>query len=203
MEQVHRDAIGRALTNAALFYDRPDLDRPKISAMISVIAEAFPEANGPKILQALAAYRADPKNTVFPSPAKLQPYLRPVANDESTAIEAVNRILTAVNKFGYPNATEARAFVGEAGWNVVRDYGGWEILCQNLGVELSEQTFRAQARESIKAKINLQRAGLLGQPLALPGGSAPLAIAAPDETPSIEGQARVIDLVTSAAKDIP
>lgn len=195
LNQDERDSIGRALTNAALFYDRPDIDRAKVSALITILAESFPEANGERILAALASYRADQKNTTFPAPAKLQPYLRPVATDEAQAIESVNRIMLAITKFGYTRGPEARAFVGELGWSVVKDYGGWETFCQNMGVELSEQTFRAQARDSLKSKINLQRAGLLGTPLALPGSEQPAALEAPSQD--------VARLISSTVREVP
>jgi len=120
------------------------------------------------------AYRSIRKGRrQIPLPADVFDALKPEAAPEAQAIESVNRILLAINRFGYPNPTEAKEFIGELGWLVVKDYGGWDSLCANMGVEYSEQTFRAQARESIKSKMNLAKAGVLNQPIGLPGSSDP------------------------------
>lgn len=163
---------------------------PMVLEMYVEDLEAFDEV---AVISAYRSYRKDPKNKFFPLPAQIIEIMSPQASDEAQAIESVNRIILAITKFGYPNPDEAKEFIGDMGWLVVRDYGGWESLCQNMGVEYSEQTFRAQARDSIKSKINLSKAGMLGTPLALPTS----------EKESLNAPTDIQKLIGSTMKEFP
>lgn len=158
MNQTERDEIGKALSRAAVFYDRTDLDKQKISMMIDVIEDAYPEAGTVQILSAIKSYRDDQKNSFFPAPAKLAPYLRPTISKESQAQEIASRIIESVPKFGYTKTGYhlAKDYIGSIGWVVVQRFGGWQPLCEDLGSKIQITTFLAQAREIIKSQLEIQ-----------------------------------------------
>lgn len=166
MTQKQRDDLAVIITEAAFFYDR-EMDRVFVMRMIQTLQNNFPDKSFPDFASAFASYRKDPTNLVFPSPARLATFLRPVASEEAMANEAVSRIIHAVHRFGYSNGSDAMEYIGTLGWLAVRDHGGWSNLCHQLGADLSETMFRAQAREAIKAKVNLEKAGIHGKPIEL------------------------------------
>lgn len=121
-----------------------------------------------QIEAAFARYRRDPKNKFAPMPAQIRELIIPTPSDDTNAREAVSRIQEAVGKFGSWRGDEARPYVGELGWGIVKRMGGWGHLCENLGTTLDALTFQAQARELAKSHMELSRAGALGQAPALP-----------------------------------
>jgi hypothetical protein len=157
--QSERDAIGLQLTKAAVFYDRADFDKSRISIMISVLEEEFGDVGAQKILDSIVEYRRDPKNKVFPSASALQGYLRPVVSTDAQAQEIAGRITESISKFGYTGGAQAKAFIGEIGWSVVQRFGGWAEICRDHGVNIQPGQFFAQTRDMIKAKIEINKAG--------------------------------------------
>lgn len=172
-----------------------EYQRTMNAQLLAIYLEDFKNFDEDQVINAFRQYRKDSKNNFFPRPAQIIELIQPTASPEAQAIESVNRILLAINRFGYPNPTEAKEFIGELGWLVVKDYGGWDSLCANMGVEYSEQTFRAQARDSIKSKMNLAKAGVLNQPIGLTGREETKSLNAP--------QGGIAGLISSTVKEIP
>ncbi len=108
---------------------------------------------------AIDTYRRTDKFGRMPTVAQLIEVARPTANAKDLARVTALRIREAVTKFGWPNPTEAHLFIGNAGWRVVERFGGWRYICENLGLDLQETTFLAQARDVLESDINLGRAG--------------------------------------------
>lgn len=84
--------------------------------------------------------------THFPLPAHIRQKIVPVIDDKDNALDAVNRVISAVSKYGYTNPLSAREFIGELGWETVTRFGGWKGLCEHLNGE-NEGVLRAQLRE--------------------------------------------------------
>jgi hypothetical protein len=84
--------------------------------------------------------------THFPLPAHIRQKINPTINERDDSIDAVNRIISAVSKFGRNNNDRAREWIGELGWETCKRFGGWEILCEVLNFD-NEGTIRAQLRE--------------------------------------------------------
>jgi hypothetical protein len=107
----------------------------------------------------------------FPSIKTIRERIIPAADAESDAIEASNRIVQALSKFGGVNAdlncNEAKLFIGELGWLIVERQGGWPSMCERI---LASQipTLKAQWRELGKALYERARRGTLNTPPALP-----------------------------------
>lgn len=94
-------------------------------------------------------YRRNPKNKTFPLPAQIREILRPELSisPEAKAREIAARISGAIVRFGYPNPSGARSFIGEDGWAIVERQGGWSYLCENMGVNVDPGTYQAQTRD--------------------------------------------------------
>lgn len=96
----------------------------------------------------------------FPSIGDLIRLIRPVQDDSDLAIEAANRVVEAMTKFGWNNPGDAQKFLGEIGWYVVNRNGGWKALCENVQSR-DIQIYRAQFRELALSAIRRHRLGLL------------------------------------------
>jgi len=108
----------------------------------------------------------------FPSIADIRNLIVPEPGPEVEAIEAANRIVEALSRFGGCNADvnepRAREFVGELGWLVVQRHGGWVNLVES-GIAADQiPTLKAQWRELAKALWARAKAGRIHQPPTLP-----------------------------------
>lgn len=167
MNQESRNSLGKKIAESAIYYGKLDLSKEQLSMMIDVIAQHFESEGYEKILSAIDRYVLDPKNKFFFSPATLRPYLFPELSTETKSIEVASRLTSAVRKFGYSNPGEARAYIGELGWKIVERNGGWQPLCENLGVSIPVTTFQAQARETAKALIETAGLGEFDKPIGI------------------------------------
>jgi hypothetical protein len=155
MSPFERDIIGKALVSAAIFYDRSDFDKSKISLMISVLEKHFSECTAQEICRAIEKYISNPKNTIFPSPSRLQENLRNKVSNEDRALEIASRIRESVVRYGYCNQEAAKNHIGEVGWHVVTRFGGWTRICEDLGVKINIDTFYAQCRDLTRSQLNI------------------------------------------------
>lgn len=153
MTQQERDLLGKALMKSAIFYGKNDFNIAQASLMIDILIENFPHANAFNFLKALDRYKSDHKNTIFPVPARLAPYLKPSISIDDQAKEITSKIIEAISSIGYSNFKGAEAHFGKVGMDVVRRFGGWQYLCQNHGVTIDPGQFFAQCRELVKTRL--------------------------------------------------
>ena len=66
--------------------------------------------------------------TFFPKPAVIRSKV--FGSDQDAALEASNKIVEAMGRFGWTNSEQAREFMGEVAWDVVKREGGWTALCE-------------------------------------------------------------------------
>ena len=123
--------------------------------VLAMYAHDLREFSYEEIERAFEIYRDDPANKFPPMPAALKKILRPQIDPHSIANDVASKVHGAVSKFGWNQPQAARAHIGEIGWEVVREYGGWEYICQHLGLALDIGTFRAQVRETVKARVTI------------------------------------------------
>lgn len=139
---------------------------------LQLYADLLSDIPFPVLTEAARAIMRDPNIRQFPLPAQIREKAMPGANPEHEAIEAVNRIVEAMNRFGWPDPTGARAFIGELGWMVVERSGGWSLLCE--GVTMDQlPSYRAQWRELAKALYGRAQRGDTEPPTIGPGGRDP------------------------------
>lgn len=78
-----------------------------------------------------AFVRASAELTEWPPPAAIIRFCRGIdKTDEEIGQEVSSRIEGAITRFGYSNPERAKEFIGNIGWEVVRQCGGWSRLCE-------------------------------------------------------------------------
>lgn len=80
-----------------------------------------------------------------------------VPDDDLVARDISGKIIRAITKIGWANPKEAKAYIGDLGWQVVELQGGWHIVCDVTNDQLP--TMQAQWRELAKAQIMKARCG--------------------------------------------
>lgn len=149
-----RKIFGTTLVLTAKLYDR-DLDRDVARLVIGDLQDLdFQEC-----LNALDAFRKNPKNKTWPRAADIRSMVKQELDDETKGRLAAARALEAVSKFGYSNPVEAKEYIGELGWKAIQRFGGWTYVCENLGVDINITSFQAQIRD---IAIATQKAAFLG-----------------------------------------
>lgn len=138
-------------------------------AVVVMYAEDLADLDFATVSAALRAYRANPKNRTMPLPAQIREMLEPQVDPESAAREIAARITAAIPKFGWCNSQEARAYIGEVGWQVVLDQGGWMHICQHHGLEIDPSVFQAQARDLAKSRL-VHNPQAMAKVIGLPSG---------------------------------
>ena len=113
----------------------------------------------------------------FPAIRTIRERIEPMPDRDSEAVEASNRIVQALGKFGGVNADlnapAAKAFIGELGWYVVQREGGWATLCERVrDPELPH--YKAQWRELAKSAYTRGAQGRVDEPPRLPTGPSGL-----------------------------
>lgn len=117
--------------------------------VLRLYAEDVSDLPFDSVMNSMNEYRKNPKNRQMPMPAQIRDMIVRVETPEEKAREIAARIEGAIVKFGYPNGQEARAYIGEEGWEVVTRYGGWGHLCENHGLTISPAAFHAQVRDQL------------------------------------------------------
>lgn len=121
--------------------------------VLKLYAEDLAEHPYDDVFRALNAYRKDPKNRTVPLPSQIIAICRPDVDPLAYGREVAGRIVKAIGLFGWPQPANARAFIGEEGWRVVEERGGWMTFCQQHGVEIDPNAFAAQARDRIADQV--------------------------------------------------
>ena len=165
MDQFERDRLAGVIGDVATLYGK-SMTRPEISNYINAMVKFIPDSFE-NYMKAFDEYTKDIRNKYFPAPASLTPYLRKSQSSDGIANEVSSRIRSAISKFGWPSPAAAREYIGELGWEVVKRSGGWQHLCENLGVTLQPLTFHAQARDLAKSLHESAALGVYDQPIQI------------------------------------
>lgn len=139
-----RKMVQKILVTMADFYSR------KISAdAISLISDALSDLDGQQVITALKKYMTGADSKFFPLPGQIRAMISPEASGDQLALEAANKIIEAMGKFGWTNPEKAREFMGPLAWEVVVRDGGWVSLCERTKND-DLPILRAQWRELAK-----------------------------------------------------
>lgn len=133
---------------------------------VTMYAEDLMVLSPEQLVTAIKIYRNDPSNKFFPLPSQLIGIITPTVTAIDRGRIVAGRIMTAIRRFGYMNVSEARAFIGELGWEVVKLQGGWKSLC-----ELSSEAIKAEQPRWRDMAVTLDtqaKLGTLDQAPALP-----------------------------------
>lgn len=162
MTPNEKNEIGKLYSTTCKAFDKI-LDHDVLRMQI----EDLCDLNFHDVVSALNQYRRNPKNTQWPRANKIREIVNPNQSVEGMANEAASRIRSAISKFGWPNPTDAKAYIGDLGWLIVERSGGWQYLCENHGIDLNPLTFHAQARDQAKAISESSNAGNFDKPVMI------------------------------------
>lgn len=111
-------------------------------------------------------YIDNPKNEYFPRPiSKLIALVKSPIQGDDFAVEIASRVVEAVSRYGWSDQKSAYTYIGSYGIMAVERFGGWLYICENLGVDLSVNSFQAQAREMIKSNLRINTSNAQLAPL--------------------------------------
>lgn len=164
MTQKERSQVAELWLTVAAMYGR-DISRGAMTLMLDSIADL----DSHKVLGVLSNWVRSARNKTHPLPGDIRELVNPQLSAEAKANEAATRIRAAIVKFGWAQGAEAKEWIGELGWGVVKRTGGWSYLCENHGLTLDPLTFHAQAREIAKSMIEQKKLGVFDQPVNLEG----------------------------------
>lgn len=155
-------SVKKYLVGLSVYYNK-QLDPMSLEMM----AEDLQALTFTEFQEAIKKYRMNPKNTQFPLPAALVAIIKPQENDLDVARTIANKIWDGIGKFGYTGAERAKEALGELGWEVVQQMGGWVSICQCASGD-QRGIFVAQARELADSIMRLSKAGKLNHKFELP-----------------------------------
>lgn len=89
-------------------------------------------------------------NAPFPSPRDIVEIID--GDTEDSADSIANRMVGAIAKFGSYDPKGARAYMGEDGWKVIQDSGGWSTLCQTMRSDQTP-TYRSQWKKILESEL--------------------------------------------------
>lgn len=104
----------------------------------------------PRLQHAFDQYMKDPRNKTAPLPAQIRALADPSQNPEHEITATVTRVISSVSRFGSYNGEKARMYIGEVGWQCVRDLGGWRRICESLGDKIPVGIFTAALRRQLE-----------------------------------------------------
>lgn len=153
--QHEKNKIAEEWLYIAMLYEK-ELPAHFLNKMIDEIKDLSAD----NVLKALKAFRTNNKNKTWPRPSDIRALINPSLSVETQANQIARMIPEAISKFGWPNPDEAKAYIGEIGWQIVQSKGGWVDVCNYHGNEWDVGTFHAQARDTAKSIIEASALGL-------------------------------------------
>lgn len=125
MNQQEKKQLKALMVTTSLYYGREIND-----AVILMQVQDLEDLPFAEVAKAFNDYRKNPSNKGAPLPAMIRAMLCPEMSADQLALEASNKIIEAMARFGWTNLDKAREFMGEIAWGVVVREGGWAQLCE-------------------------------------------------------------------------
>lgn len=159
--------VGEKKTLMMLFSQYAEIFNRNLSAQtLATLVESLVDLPYSQVYSTLSDWLKS--NQAFPMPAQIREIICPGVTGKDEAIDAVNRIMSAISSCGYNNPDRAKEKVGELGWAAVQRFGGWSQLCQSVTSYDIEPTIRAQLRELITVLHKKSLRGDMDIPPPLP-----------------------------------
>ncbi len=164
--------------------------RPVSDIVLKMYADDLNDLPFDLVMRALESYRLDPKNRTLPIPAQIRAILNPNIEERSFSVLLARSLMKACathqeawttgfwsEKGNYFEDDKGNLFwtwkeaiiseCGEISYDVVRNRGGWERLCESYW-EMDEGQFLAQLRDDIQSLLNLKKSGVQLNQIAAP-----------------------------------
>jgi hypothetical protein len=153
LNQQERTQIAELWLTTASMYGK-DIQRPAMKLMLDAVADLDPQA----VMRELVDWVKSGQNRSHPLPGDLRNRICPPTDPQAYGREVAGRIVKAIGLYGWPQPAKARAFIGEEGWAVIEERGGWTHFCGQHGVDIDPGQFAAQARDRVADQV--QRLGI-------------------------------------------
>lgn len=134
---------------------------------ISIYDSAVEPFGYERAVAALKILIMECKSWQMPTPQSIIDKINKRPSRVSEANEISGRIMQAIPDFGYTRGSEAREFIGELGWMVVKRFGGWSSLCCDMGLTLNPSTARAQMRDIALGIMDISDHRDISEPLQI------------------------------------
>lgn len=132
------------------------------SMALKIMLDSVDDLSAIQILSALGEWAKTSKQNRHPVPAEVRQMVCPTVDDQTKALNITTLVLKAITVYGWAQPSESEKMMGPVGWELVRRYGGWGYVCENLGDTIDVTTFTAQLREGVKAELQISAAGRTG-----------------------------------------
>jgi hypothetical protein len=134
----------------SMFPHAPDFDGVQLNAWYSyfqAISSATAFAAIPDLIETCDR---------FPSIKQLLAAMNPKPDHDAEARLIADKIWGAIERFGSLKSKQdlVRTAIGETGWKVVENMGGWRVVCEIASYD-NVSTLKAQWRESAKALLDI------------------------------------------------
>ena len=114
----------------------------------------FKDCDGASLFRAIPTLA---KNCArFPSIKEILEIVEPKVDNEAEGRLIADKIWGAIERFGSLKSKQdlVRTAIGETGWKVVENMGGWRVVCEIASYD-NVSTLKAQWRESAKALLDI------------------------------------------------
>lgn len=150
------------------YYDAP-INEMKVKMFAKELDDSSLDLN--KISDSFRFFRLEKGRRLMPMPSDIIAWCIPKDDPDAIALDTAAKIIQSVSKYGYTNKDHAEKFIGPIGWQAVTRFGGWQYICENLGLKINTQTFFAQCRDLIKATMKLDSSREIERPVMISTGS--------------------------------
>lgn len=135
---------------AILPLQAPEFDAHQLSAWYRIF-EKYPAHQLFAVLGTLHE-----KFTRFPAIKEILDAIDPKPDHDAEARLIADKIWGAIERFGSLKSKQdlVRTAIGETGWKVVENMGGWRVVCEIASYD-NVSTLKAQWRESAKALLDI------------------------------------------------
>jgi hypothetical protein len=152
MTREERIEVGKAYMAVGFCYGA-DISQQRLAAVLNAL-EDLPHR---LVIEFLNNWSKQAKFARPPFPSEIRLQLVGVPpDDDQVARDIATRMIGAVRRHGHNNPDDAREFMGEIGWQIIRRMGGWDQFSRNL-MNDQHPTYLAQFRELAKGMLVNER----------------------------------------------
>lgn len=126
---------------------------------MTMMINAVSDLPADKVLYAIDEWSRVSKQPRHPFPAEVRELAGGGVSADAEATAAASRIHQAIVDFGSWRGSEAQLAIGSLGWAVVKRFGGWQRVCEMVGVDYDKSAFLAHAKSIAKSEAEYSRAG--------------------------------------------
>lgn len=148
--QEQRNKFASTYITACKFFDK---DIPIEMAKMAV--DALQDLDFEMCIQALMKHMSE-TGKFWPKISDIRSIVSPKLDNTDQGKLIASKIYEAIGKFGHSNYLQAMEYVGETGKRAVNKFGGWTLICEQVGPIIQPTTFIAQIRDLVTVLLKEQ-----------------------------------------------